>query len=91
MRVSITVDAAKQFEMIADYLEHEWSPRVRDNFIGKFESAVQVISKMPNAFPASERHSGIRKCVIHKFTSIYYRIAKDEIQILAVTDNRSEF
>lgn len=34
------------------------------------DAAIAVISKMPNAFPASERHSGIRRYVIHKFTSI---------------------
>lgn len=35
MHVSITDEAARQIEGIADYLESEWSARIRDNFLHK--------------------------------------------------------
>ena len=91
MRVSITDEASRQIEGISDYLESEWSARIRDNFLHKLESAVTVISQMPFSFPESERHLGLRRCVVHKFTSIYYRVKNDEVEILAVVDNRQNF
>lgn len=46
---------------------------------------------MPLSFPESERYTGLRRCVVHKFTSIYYRVKDDEVEILAVVDNRQNF
>jgi plasmid stabilization system protein ParE len=90
MRISITDEAKEQVANIADYLASEWSPRIRDNFLHKIDKAVFTISQMPFAFPEAENLPDIRRCVIHKYTSIYYRVKPDEIEILAVWDNRQD-
>lgn len=91
MHINITHEAALQIETIADYLELKWSARVRDNFLEKIERAISIIGQMPEAFPASDFHPGLRRCVAHKLTSIYYRATSSEIEILAVVDNRQDF
>lgn len=90
MRINITVEAQEQVANIADYLTFEWSPRVRDNFLQKIDKAVLTISRMPFAFPEAENLPDVRRCVAHKYTSIYYRVKSDEVEILAVWDNRQD-
>ena len=90
MKVTITDQAAKQLAELADYLELEWSPNVRDNFLLKVESAVEVIAAFPSAFPASESFPEFRRCVITPQTSLFYQIRLDEIEVVAVLDNRQD-
>ena len=42
-RLSITDEAKQQITNIVDYLDSEWSIRVRDNFLRKIDVAVQTI------------------------------------------------
>ena len=88
MKVSLTTEAQNQLTIIFDYLASEWSLRVRDNFLQKIEAAVCIIQQMPLAFPEADEFTDIRRCVVHKYTSIYYRVTENEIEILAVWDNR---
>lgn len=89
-QVSLTEEAQRQLAGISEYLASEWSVRVRDNFLQKIDAAVRVIQQMPFAFPEAGEFSDIRRCVIHKYTSIYYRASDEEIEILAVWDNRQD-
>lgn len=90
MRITITGEAQRQLAQIVDYLNSEWSSRVRDNFLDKIETAVRTISQLPFAFPEAPNLPGVRRCVAHKLTSIYYRVKTDEIEILAFWDNRQD-
>ncbi len=90
MHVKITDEAQRQLVRIADYLSTEWSARVRDNFLDKVETAVRTIRQLPFAFPETPDLPGVRRCVAHKHTSIYYRVNTDEIEILAFWDNRQD-
>ena len=53
-RLSITDEAQQQITNIADYLDSEWSIRVRDNFLRKIDVTAQTIIQMPFAFPEAE-------------------------------------
>ncbi len=64
MKVSFTDQSVEQLTELLDYLELEWSLKVRDNFLLKFESAVEVISAFPFAYPASESNPDFRRCVV---------------------------
>ncbi|MEO6759643.1 MAG: type II toxin-antitoxin system RelE/ParE family toxin, partial [Saprospiraceae bacterium] len=74
MKVTFTEQAAGQLEELADYLELEWSPRVRDNFLLKIESAVEVIAAFPLSYPPSDSFPEFRRCVVTPQTSLYYQI-----------------
>lgn len=90
MQIEITDEAQQQLIRITDYLNEEWSSRVRDNFLDKVETAVRTISQLPFAFPEAPDLPGVRRCVAHKNTSIYYRVNSEKIEILAFWDNRQD-
>jgi len=75
---------------LLDYLEIEWSLKVRDNFLLKLESTVEVIAAFPFAYPSSESYPDFRRCVVTPQTSLYYQIQPDEIEVVAVLDNRRD-
>ncbi len=90
MNVSFTDQAAEQLAELVDYLELEWSSKVRDNFLLKLEGAVEVIAAFPFAYPASEAFPEFRRCVVTAQTSLYYQVQQDEIEVVAVIDNRRD-
>ena len=90
MKVTFTDQAADQLTELVDYLEIEWSIKVRENFLLKLESAVEVIAAFPFAYPSSESYPDFRRCVVTPQTSLYYQIQTDEIEVVAVFDNRRD-
>lgn len=72
MKVTFTDQAAEQLTELVDYLKFEWSPKVRDNFLLKIESAVEVIAAFPFAYPFSESFPDFRRCIVTPQTSLYY-------------------
>ena len=90
MKITFTEQAAEQLAELAEYLELEWSLKVRDNFLLKVEQTVEVIAAFPFAYPSSESYPDFRRCVVTPQTSLYYQIQPDEIEVVAVLDNRRD-
>ena len=90
MKLYLSDQAAEQLDGLLAYLELEWSVRVRDNFLQKFDRSFQAIRRLPFGFPASEKFIGLRKCVITPQTSAFYRVGNEEIEVIAIFDNRME-
>lgn len=88
LKVTISERAEKNLDDIMLYLEEEWSIRVRDNFRKKLIKAVEQIAKSPELFPSSAIKKNVRRCVVTKQTSLYYRISNQEIEIITIQDNR---
>ena len=90
MQVIISPKAQQQLQQLCEYLETEWSPSVRDQFLFKFDTMINVIAQMPFSFPASEKKPSIRKCVVTHQTIVFYRILKDRVQITTIKDSRQK-
>ena len=54
------------------------------------ERAVEVIAAFPFAYPSSESYPDFRRCVVTPQTSLYYQIQPEEIEVVAVLDNRRD-
>ena len=93
MNVVLSPTAGEQLHQIIDYLEQQWSAKVRDNFIHKLQRTMDAIAIMPYSYPASKKLPGLRKCVITPQTIAYYRIdeIRKEVEIIAVVDARQQF
>jgi len=57
-------------------------------FASKLEHTLELISKTPELFPSSIEKHEIRKAVIEKYNSLYYRINNESIEILSLFSNR---
>lgn len=85
-----TDNAKSELSEIINYIATEWNEVVVRKFAKKLETALKSMLTMPTAFPESSVKKNIRRKVISKQTSIYYKILNDEIVILSIFDNRRD-
>ena len=75
---------------ILEYLNAEWGDKVAFQFVELTENTIRQISLHPRQFPYIFRKREIRKCVLTKHNTIYYRAAKTQIHILRIYDTRQD-
>ena len=79
--------ALKKFVEISDSIFKKWNLKTAIEFADKVDKAVNALRTMPEAFPESAKKK-IRKCVISKQTTAFYRFKKDIIEIVILFDTR---
>ncbi len=87
-RINLSNRAVKRLDDLLAFLEKEWSPKVKNNFILKLDKSIRQIQKLPESFPASEKIKGLRKCTVTKQTTVYYSFSDSSIDIVTIFDNR---
>lgn len=73
---------------ILEYLDAKWNNSVCLKFITKLDSCITFIQQNPKQFPLLNKDLQIRKCVITKQNSLYYRETANRIEILRLYDTR---
>ena len=86
--VRLSKRAMKKLDSLLVYLENEWSTKVKHNFILKLDKSLKQIQKLPDSFPESEKIRGLRKCVVTKQTTVFYRYSDTSIDVITIFDNR---
>jgi plasmid stabilization system protein ParE len=81
-------EAIKNLKGIIGYLENNWTQKEIRKFVKLLDKQLALIINNPFLFAQSDHSKGIRKSVLSKQTTIYYRIAVDEIRIITLFDNR---
>ncbi|WP_335967375.1 type II toxin-antitoxin system RelE/ParE family toxin, partial [Galbibacter sp. PAP.153] len=56
--------------------------------VQKLDSSIEIIKNQPEIFPESKKGKGLRRCVITKQTTLYYRFNSKRINIVTVFDTR---
>lgn len=82
--------AEKDFADILEYLDREWGWKIANQFIDILDQGLEQISINPKQFPVIFRKKKIRKCVLTKHNTLYYRFGKDRIDILRIYDTRQD-
>ena len=80
--------AENDFEEILNYLSINWDNRIVNNFIDRLDKYIGVIDNNPKYFPLINKKLKIRKCVITKQNSLFYRASKDRIELIRLFDTR---
>ncbi len=75
-------------ENIMDYLQKTWNGQVAIKFLDNIESLIDQISINPKQFPIINKKRKVRKCVISKQNTIFYREHKGFVELLRVFDTR---
>jgi plasmid stabilization system protein ParE len=78
------------FAKILAYLNDNWDKEVVNNFIDLTENVLKQISLNPRQFPIILRKEKIRKCVLTKHNTLFYRDNKTQIEILRIYDTRQD-
>jgi len=71
-----------------EYLLDNWSVKTADDFIEKFYSKINNISRHPFSYSKSVFGKNIRRCVITKHVTLYYKIKSYKVFVLFMFDNR---
>ncbi|MFY0481260.1 type II toxin-antitoxin system RelE/ParE family toxin [Flavobacterium sp. PLA-1-15] len=87
-RIFWTDNALKELSDTIEFLEENWTEKELRNLALKLEETVQYISQNPNLFQVSDTKKEIRRVVILKHNTLYYRLFKDQIEILSFFSNR---
>ncbi|MCB0497071.1 MAG: type II toxin-antitoxin system RelE/ParE family toxin [Cyclobacteriaceae bacterium] len=82
--------AAKKLDKLLNYLESEWSERVKINYVEKFDQIVNQLRTFPEIGQETELVKGLRRLVITKQTTIYYRYDNKYVKIAAIFDTRMD-
>ncbi|SHF05747.1 Plasmid stabilization system protein ParE [Psychroflexus salarius] len=87
-KVVISKTAQKKLENLFEYLITEWSLKVKKEFVEKLDSSIEIIKTQPEIFPESKKGKKLRRCVITKQTTLYYRFNSKRINVVTIFDTR---
>lgn len=87
-KVIFSKRATKRLGNLFEYLEREWSSKIKDNFIKKFDKSILQIKLYPNSGTKSKEVEGLHKLVVTKQTSVYYKFDDNTINIITIFDSR---
>ena len=59
---------------ILDYLKENWTKKEIVRYAKRTEIVIQAIRKNPNIFPASLNHNDIRRAIVDKNNSFFYKV-----------------
>ena len=80
----------EDFENILEYLSKEWDAEITLKFVDLIDILLIQISINPRQFPLIHKSLNIRKCVISKHNTLYYRNRRNHIELLRIYDNRQD-
>ena len=82
--------AERDFANILEYLHENWDEKVTNQFIDLTEEVIGQISHNPRLFPLIYKKEKIRKCVLTKHNTLFYRGSKTQVDILRIYDTRQD-
>lgn len=82
---------ARQEEIeLLEYILNRYGENTAKKVYNKIEKVLSEIASMPDMYRSSRRKEGLRKCVLSKQTSIYYRVKGDYLEIVSFRANRKD-
>ncbi|MFI5204030.1 MAG: type II toxin-antitoxin system RelE/ParE family toxin [Flavobacteriales bacterium] len=86
--VYLSPKAVEKLQGVFKYLEDHWPKKVKTDFIKKLDKTKEIISKYPESFPESKAFPGLYKCNVTRHNTLFYRIKKNDIEIVTIFDLR---
>ena len=89
-KIIISKRAEKNLDAIFKYLEKKWPEKVKNDFKLKLLREVDFLRQNPFMFPESLIKKNMRRCLITKHNVMYFRIKKNEVEIITIHDTRKK-
>ncbi len=92
MRIIWTSRAFKSFFRVYDFTKESQGDKQARNLTEQTRTNIRRIREHPNICPAYKERKNLRKGLITKYVSMFYRIRprKKEIELLKFHDNRQD-
>lgn len=88
--VILSPSAKADIENISQYLNQEWGKSVLTKFLFKVKWIINQIVINPLQYPVINSKLKIRRCVITKQNTLFYRLVNGKIEIVRIFDNRQD-
>ena|ERR1700722_19960740 len=72
------------------YLQINFSEREIENFFLLLNAFEVAVCAFPKLYPVSSSKRKIRRAVLSKVLSVFYRIRRNRIEVLSIMDNRCD-
>jgi plasmid stabilization system protein ParE len=82
--------AETDFANILAYVSEKWDEKVTNQFIDLTEEIIEQISINPRQFPVVYKNGKIRKCVLTRHNTMFYKATKSQVEILRIHDTRQD-
>ena len=89
-RIIWSPSAREDLENIAGYLMFNWGLKIFEKFIAHLNRLIQQIAINPKQYPLINQKMNIRKCVITKQNTLFYREKNNRIEIIRIFDTRQD-
>jgi len=86
--VVLSPTAIKNYERIIEYLTSKWGIKITNDFIGRFEEVIALLSVDAGIYPFINVAKQVQKCVLTKHNVLYFKETEDFIKILTIFDTR---
>jgi len=77
-----------EYEDILEYVSGKFGITVAMKVDAYFEEVIDQISINPFLYPNSGKNSNLRRCVISKQTTLYYRFLDDYVELVSFRGNK---
>ena len=85
-----THHALSELKATIEYLEKNWTERELKIFFRELDHTIELISRNPKIFQQSKKRKNIRRAVVSKLNTLYYRENNDTVEILSFFSNRQD-
>lgn len=85
-----TETALANASSIKKYLFQKFSEKEVDIFFSLLQSFETATFSFPKLYPKTNKKKNIRRAVLSKALSVFYRIQNSTIEVLAILDNRCD-
>ena len=83
-----TPGAEQTFNEQIDYMEARWPAHALHRFVDRVFDIIELIGQNPLLYPVFDPEKQIRRCVLNKRLSLYYKHTNDGIYLLLFWPNR---
>lgn len=87
-KIDWTTHALSELKETFDYLETNWTEKELNKLGLEIEKTLQLISINPELFPKTRKKKNIRRALVTKHNTLYYRTNKRIIEIISFFSNR---
>ncbi|MHA8061050.1 type II toxin-antitoxin system RelE/ParE family toxin [Aquirufa beregesia] len=87
-RIVWTNHSLNELQNTIHYLEENWTVKELQNLATSIEEAISLISHNPYLFQVSDIKRNVRRVIIAKHNTLYYRLKEDQIEILSFFSHR---
>lgn len=80
--VKWTKEAIVTFNQNLDYLSKGWNLSTINTFLDRVDEVIEHISLNPDIYPVYRSSDSIRRCVLNKHITLFYRVKGESIDII---------